>query len=260
MTEYTLYNPTGNITALVTSPASPEERSGIAREILQKEHMAEQVGFLSDSGIADIRLDMACGEFCGNGTMSAALHRYLAQGSSGERSMTVSVSGTENPVDVTIQNTENGYEGRVKMPGPFMMRQLAFDIKGKSMVFPAVFMPGITHIILQSPKAEWLISPQEAEKSISEMAAQCGAEALGIMFYNPSTAEMRPLVYVADINSLYWEGSCASGTSALGYFLAATGALAPWDNLVVSQPGGALRVASPKPGDVYITGNISIMK
>ena len=41
MTEYILYNPTGNITALVTSTAAPEERAGIAREILRRADKVE---------------------------------------------------------------------------------------------------------------------------------------------------------------------------------------------------------------------------
>ncbi len=260
MTEYILYNPTGNITALVTSTAAPEERAGIAREILRKERTAEQVGFLSESAGADIRLDMACGEFCGNGAICAAFHKYLADGCEGESKIVVSESGTDSPVNVTIRPSESVYEGTVKMPGPFHMNQLTFNIGGKIIAFPAVFMPGIAHIILQSPTSDWPVSPEQAERLITGMASQCGTEALGIMFYNPGTAVLRPLVYVADIDSLYWEGSCASGTSALGYFLAATGALAPWDNLVVSQPGGSLCVSSPKPGDVYITGSVELLK
>lgn len=260
MTDHILYDPTGNITAFVTEPVSPGDRAAIAKEILDSEPRAEQVGFLSGCENADIRLDMACGEFCGNATMSAALHRYLADGSEGEREMTVSVSGADVPVRTVIRPAPVGYEGTVKMPGPFHMTRLTFDIDGKTAVLPAVLMPGITHIIIQDPEGKQPLTPEQAERLLPSMAAETGAECLGVMFYEPSSAVLRPLVYSADIDALYWEGSCASGTSALGYFLAATGALAPWDDLVVSQPGGRLRVSSPKPGEVYITGSVNVLE
>ena len=246
MTEYTLYDPTGNITAFVTEPVSSDDRAAIAVEILKKEPTVEQVGFLSKCENADIRLDMACGEFCGNATMSAALHYFLADGHTEKRDFIISVSGTPDPVPVTITPVCGGYEGKVKMPGPFVLKQQCFDIAGKKVVLPVVDMPGITHIIQQSDKGETQITPDQGESVIRDLASQIGAGCLGILFYDHASSSMRPLVYSADIDSLYWEGSCASGTSALGYYLASTGSLAPWNDLPVSQPGGTLRVASEK--------------
>ena len=61
---YRIFNPTGNITALVDSFVIELNQPTIAKEILDMEPSCEQVGFVSD-GIegADITLRMAGGEF-----------------------------------------------------------------------------------------------------------------------------------------------------------------------------------------------------
>ena len=114
--DYIVADPTGNITVLVTSPYTEENRNQIIREAFEKEPSCEQVGFIMpvdgapacpDAGKADsapdsgktnsdssldprktiydtspnacktIRLEMMGYEFCGHATLSAAA--YLAQ-------------------------------------------------------------------------------------------------------------------------------------------------------------------------------------
>jgi diaminopimelate epimerase len=43
--------------------------------------------------------------------------------------------------------------------------------------------------------------------------------ALGVMFYDKDTSSLTPVVYVADVDSTYFEGSCASGTVAASFAL-----------------------------------------
>ena len=69
-----IFDPTGNITALVESPVAPEEQSAVAARIMERFPQVEQVGFvrLPRESAAPVELCMAGGEFCGNASMSGA--------------------------------------------------------------------------------------------------------------------------------------------------------------------------------------------
>ncbi len=72
---YTLFNPSGNITALVETPVPESDRLNVAKKIMNSEPSCEQVGFLSynDTVPNTVFLNMAGGEFCANASMCAAM-------------------------------------------------------------------------------------------------------------------------------------------------------------------------------------------
>ena len=73
---YMIFNPAGNITALVIGDEyNLEQRRLINSRIMEREKNVEQVGFLSQKYR---RLTMAGGEFCGNATRCAAFY-YLGE-------------------------------------------------------------------------------------------------------------------------------------------------------------------------------------
>ena len=70
--QYKIYNPAGNITALVIGDNyTLEERKLINDKIMKNDSRIEQVGFVSTN---KKKLTMAGGEFCGNATRSAILY------------------------------------------------------------------------------------------------------------------------------------------------------------------------------------------
>ena len=74
--KYCIFDPTGNVTALVETEVEPPLQPAAAAEIMRRHPGTEQVGFLSDpepgeKGIHAVRR-MAGGEFCGNASMCAA--------------------------------------------------------------------------------------------------------------------------------------------------------------------------------------------
>ena len=74
---YMIYNPAGNITALVIGDEyNLEQRRLINSKIMEKETKVEQVGFLSKK---DRKLTMAGGEFCGNATRCATVYYIKKQ-------------------------------------------------------------------------------------------------------------------------------------------------------------------------------------
>ena len=65
-------------------------------------------------------------------------------------------------------------------------------------------------------------------------------DAFGIMYYNYEENFMVPLVYVKATESLYWEKSCGSGTTALGVSLAYEAKSSI--ERTIHQPGGDLKI------------------
>lgn len=70
--EYSLFNPAGNITALVSTYVDKQDRMNVAKRIIEAEPSCQQLGFVCVNGDT-VMLEMAGGEFCGNATRCAAL-------------------------------------------------------------------------------------------------------------------------------------------------------------------------------------------
>ncbi len=216
---YRLMNPTGNITALVETDTPVSKQPCVAMKIMQAEPTCEQVGFVSHAGKNDeydIELRMAAGEFCGNATMStAALWAYdnLPIGQTG-RNVVVKASGTSGLVDVYITRTgDEMFSGKVKMPLPKKISERTFTYGSDNFETGMVEFEGITHLVLNGVT----MKKSEAEEVIQKWCDELGVEGLGIMFLEGD--KLSPLVYVPSINSLFWESSCASGTTAVGAYL-----------------------------------------
>jgi len=86
-------------------------------------------------------------------------------------------------------------------------------------------------------------------------------DAFGIMFYDSDKKFLVPLVYVRTTDSLYWERSCGSGTSALGVALATEKGLSLHEN--IKQPGGELEVnvvlSDGKVSELSLDGKVEII-
>ena len=100
--EYTVLDPTGNITILVTTPVEIPHQPYVASKLMELMPKAEQVGFLSETAGCDIALRMAGGEFCGNASMSAAAY-YVNREGLKKHTATLNVSGADGPVKAEIE-------------------------------------------------------------------------------------------------------------------------------------------------------------
>lgn len=246
--EYRLADPTKNITLLVISPCAPQSCTGIAAELMAREPTAEQLGFLSaGEGGADINLRMSGGEFCGNATMSAGAYVCMTRGLD-RLDCRVSVYGTTAPVKVGVIKIGSGYSCKVEMPRPTEMRRQSFYVDGEAREFDIVCFSGITHIISAGN-----LTRAQAEDNIRAWCRELGCEALGIMLVDLDRRSIEPLVYVAGIDSLFWESSCASGTTAVGMYLAQAGE----NHACFSEPGGELRFELLPDGTPVLGGKVS---
>lgn len=246
---YVLFDPTGNRTLLVLSPVPVEAQPRLAARLMRCEPETEQVGFVSlaDGGFA---LRMAGGEFCGNASLCAAVLTAERRGLTALETAG-QVSGAPEPVAVSVARRGEGlWRGTVTMPRPLGISEKALPGGG---TLPVLRFPGISHVILRAP-----LPRPEAEALSSRWCAALGASALGLLFLDGAARALTPLVYVPGAQTLCWESSCASGTAAVGAFLAAE-AGAPVC-LTLRQPGGSLTVEAAPGGAPRLTGDVRVLK
>ena len=209
--KYTLWNPIGNITALVEKCEKISRQPEIAYAIMQRHSDVEQVGFIGFSDDADtetlVSLRMAGGEFCGNASMCAAANGELSFGS--------------------------------------IHAELPF-----------VKMEGILHYIIEADSPFFALKNEtsDAEKAVISWCKE-DDPCIGLMFLDSSKdqPELTPLVYVPASRTLFWENSCASGSAAVGMYLASKAGHSL--DILLSEPGGILGVKSDSDGKTVLSGN-----
>jgi len=259
---YGIFDPTGNITALVESPVAVEVQPRVAKDIMSRHPEVEQVGFVTLSDAAGARrtsLRMAGGEFCGNATICcAALQAIRNQAAIGSVTpLEIEVSGNEGPVDVVVERmAEACFSARVRMPAASSVESVQLSFGDHTGQVALVRMEGISHLIIDEdcPLHALMDEREEAEAAARAFCAVLSAEALGLMFLTHAGGQARltPLVFVPAADTLFWESSCASGTTAAA-IAQAHGTHAASD-LAFEEPGGRLRVACDEDGQAWLFG------
>lgn len=247
--QYRLADPTGNITLLVESPVAREQRSAVAAALMRLEPTAEQLGFLTETE-SGLRLEMAGGEFCGNATMSAAAWLCMQTGRCGP--VTLGVSGVAAPVRVEVQPPQDGsYACAVTMPPPDAVAACSLPLGDTMLALPAVSFGGLTHLIAETP-----LPRADAELLLRQWCTSMCVDALGLMLYDRQRQRLDPLVFVPGAGTCVWEHSCASGTTAVGLYLAQR-AGAPV-TLTLTEPAGQLTVSASPDGSAVLSGSVRL--
>ncbi|MBR2707021.1 MAG: hypothetical protein IKE74_07290 [Mogibacterium sp.] len=270
--KYCIFDPTGNITALVETAVDIADQPAAASHIMELEPDVEQVGFISYAedpvaGGAPVSLRMAGGEFCGNATMCAAALFAIRSGLQGG-AVPVKVLGISAPFEVLLERQAAlNYSAAVSIPPALDMDELRLAdgmLPGSdSLSLPIVRMEGISHVIIEPDSGFFGLKddPALAETLLRGWCGVLGAECLGMMFLGEGTAirPMIPLVYVPGADTMFWENSCASGSAAAGMYLAAK-AGAPVD-VIFDEPAGRMRVESdPATGRTILHGSAILRK
>ena len=256
--KYYIFDPTGNITALVESGVAAADQPAVAARIMELEPDVEQVGFVTyadddaaSAGAAPVSLRMAGGEFCGNATMCTAALYMIRENMLGSAAIRVRVSGAAEPLEVQLRRKDAvSFDAAVTMPPAVGIDELRLAdgmLPGSdSLSLPIVRMEGIAHVIIEPDSGFFGLKddPALAETLLRGWCGVLGAECLGMMFLGEGAALRRltPLVYVPGADTMFWENSCASGSAAAGIYLAAQ-AGTPVD-VTFDEPAGRLRVES----------------
>jgi diaminopimelate epimerase len=255
--ECTIYDPTKNITLLVSTPVPRQQQSAVAAALIRRKPEVEQVGFLEPaaSPSARLHLQMMGGEFCGNACMAAAAYlsdqEQLTPGQSAIYPL--EVSGAEGLITCRLERRIHRCRVNVAMPLPQRIGTAQLPLRGRVFSVPAVWFPGIVHCIVP----EHFLTRGQAEEAIRPLCKSLGAEACGILLFSESTSTFTPLVYVASTDTAVWESGCGSGTAALGAYLAlrrGTDTSTP-----LHQPGGLITSAAEVCGK-HVTGLVIIGK
>ena len=249
-----IFDPTGNITALVETPVAPERQSAAAAFIMTRFPNVEQVGFvkLDSDSPESVELRMAGGEFCGNASASAAALSLLRNGGcaadpDGWGTVSLRVSGVSGEVPVRLKReTEDVFRTAVRMPPVLTFTEEEFSYGEREGTLPVVRAEGISHAIVTEDSVffDLLKDKSAAEDAVRKQCAELEADCLGWMFLEGKAPSLRltPLVYVPGSGTMFWESSCASGSAAVGAALAEKSG-API-RLELSEPCGVLTVES----------------
>lgn len=275
--KYGIFDPTGNITALVESEVDTGRQPEAAAAVMKRHAEVEQVGFVricsgEDGSPEDAVLRMAGGEFCGNAAICAAalfMTRTGGEdgGSPGERTLKLRISGAERPVKVRVEKKSGGvYRAGVCMPPPAGTKYKEFAYGNVRSSLPVVTMQGISHIIIEKENEFYplLADRDSAENAVKKWCRELSADGLGLMFLERSGERVRliPLVFIPGGDTVFWEHSCASGTAAAGIFL--SGEMtdpsgAGKDFISFDEPGGELIFKKDSvTKDVWLFGNVRI--
>lgn len=266
---YAIFDPTGNITALVEDAVDEGAQPDVARRLMGLHPEVEQVGFVSGMGQEGVRagegpqlrLRMAGGEFCGNASLCAAALCVLRSASRRrDHRVRLAVSGTTDVVEVRLRRDMPGlFFGSIRMPSSRAIERIVLRAAGLSCEVPVVHLEGISHALIEqdSPFFSLLRDRLEAERAARSWCAELAVAGLGLMFSQGEGPMQRltPLVYVPIADTLFWESSCASGSAALGMHLATSRGSAV--EVALDEPGGSLQVRSdPCDGTTWLSGRV----
>ena len=236
-------DPAGNITIMVLTPVDRKDYAQVAQKLLENKTLnGEQVAFmLPDSQYPAMEM---CGlEFCGNASRAFAL--YKAKAADPElNEITVKVSGCDSPLTAEIDHETGNVQ--MDMPVPDDVREFTAKELSLNKDGTLVRLDGIAHLILTD------IAPMkdtfEKLRDFIYENYDPDLPAFGVMFCDTVNQMMTPVVYVKDVDTTYFEGSCASGTVAAAYALALTLEIGE-HSLELQQPGGTLSTTTIKKED-----------
>ena len=196
----------GNITIFVLDYFDRSQYQNIATQLLDMEHLGgEQVAFVTGENSMDM-----CGlEFCGNASRSFALMLAEERRIEGTAKIQVQVSGCSEILGVDV-DPANNYT-RIKMPLPVSVEHLAGTginfLEGACLVD----LDGIMHAVVTDVDA----SEENFVLARDYINDKYAPPAMGVMFFDSQKNFLTPVVYVRDVDTTYFEGSCGTGSTAV---------------------------------------------
>lgn len=252
-------NPAGNITIFVLDPFPRSQYQAVAGRLLAMEELqGEQVAFVTGPD----SLEMCGLEFCGNASRSFALMKAKKEGVQGHAVMDISVSGCSERLQVVV-DTSNNYT-KIKMPLP---RDVAApddeDIARTDTLCSLmtgsriVDMDGIIHVVVRDK------APTRENFDVIKgyINGKFDPPAMGVMFYDTARNVLTPVVYVKDVDTTYFEGSCGSGSTAVAAAFCQEEKTGTF-SFTLPQPAGTITATCEKAGGVlkavYIEGPVRL--
>lgn len=232
-------SPGGNSTILVMDPVSRMQRAKIARALMSEHHLqGEQVGFL-DLASNPVRLDMMGGEFCGNACRATAAvmawEKVGLKKTAGTWHGKISVSGVEQLLNLKVVLDQERPDYWVEMP--LGSAGLAGCIQELEPGIGLVSLPGIVHLCLDEQKHPFPANYKAQAQNLRQRYGLSGP-AVGCIWYRTDPHyQIKPVVWVQETSSTYFETGCGSGCLAIALWQSC-GKNLPLD-LKIMQPSGS---------------------
>lgn len=216
---YCIFDPTGNITALVETEVAAADRPSVASGIMAGHPEVEQAGFImyNDAPDADVpvSLEMAGGEFCGNAAICAAALYAIRRGLPASGAVKINVSGAKTPLDIALRRLDGEgecaagsagspvqigarYAAAVTMPPAVSTGMITLTPKagaadvppGTAITLPLVRLQGIDHIVIETDSGFFGLREdrEAAESVIREWCGALDSDCLGLMFLDDAEA------------------------------------------------------------------------
>ena len=263
-------NPAGNTTIFVLTPVPLDRYQEVTGKLLDidfktgfggafaegtftediyaNEIKGEQLGFvLPDTPQGLPAMNMSGLEFCGNASRAFAFYKAVTMDPVPE-TIRISVSGCDEPLTATIDVP--GKDSKIQMPLPKLAATYSAQQLGIVDRYPdmadgiLVDMDGIFHLVLKDVDASPEIFEEIKAKFYPDSDtgdALTNFPAFGVMFYNTKSEILTPVVYVHEVATTYFEGSCASGTTATSFAAS------------LSMPDGVHKMAFQQPAGTLFT-------
>lgn len=243
-------NPAGNVTILIDNfDILDKNIPKISEEIMKETNLyAEQVGFIKDN-----HLQMMGGEFCGNASRAfASLLAFRDKDFSKKKNYSITCSGETKKIDIDVREgeTKNKFLAKIKMPKFKSIEEI--NLEGYKLGL--VRFSGISHFIFNIEDSRE-IDFKKIIDLVKEYLTDQDYSAFGIMFFDDKKLSMKPYVYVKEVESGVYENSCASGTTAVGYYLKKYKKM---DRAKINQSNGWLEY-SIENDEIYIDGAVEII-
>lgn len=225
-TPFWRFDTAGNTTLLLADAAS------ISKAMLSVP--AEQAGAYHRD-----ELVMAGGEFCANACLALAAWFELT----GNARRRFRIAGRQ---------VASGCTGS----SPAWIAWAEFSTSGfRSEQCPAgtvIHLPGISHVLAECDEFPDPVQAHDIARKIWQTGIAETVPARGIIWWNPSTLGIYPLVSVPSAGSLNIEGACGSGTIALSLLLGE-------GKYSISQPSGLVLETEVKQGCVRLKGPVRLL-
>lgn len=226
--------PSGNTTAVVFDQMLNADREQLNTQVMEAwkqqavgEPEIEQCCFVTmpKDQRAVARVEMFGGEFCGNATRSVI--QLITEGK--DYQGMIEVSGVNRPLNFNVKDGSIA----VEMPLP-QDRELATEVVEGTLVQ----LDGIAQLVVTDVEQQENRSPREVLQTLLAENKYGLAEqpAVGITYYDPISNKAEFGVWVKEVNTIFDETACGSGTCAIGI----ASALQTQQNqrLEVIQPSG----------------------
>ncbi len=244
-------NPSGNTTAIIDNRDGQLKRdqyASLAAKLMGTEKLAvEQVGYwekpIKEGSLG--RLQMMGGEFCGNATRCFAklLCDCQAEGilwEGNQCEIPLEISGDPHVLMVKVEDyCEQSAMVTGSMPKVKKVQQV--KCPGVDRPVSGMLFDGILHLIMDGiPFSEKLVADTLQAIYAGRKMEGCDLpDAVGMMFYDQEKNYMKPAVYVKEVDSLVYEGSCGSGSIAVAAYKFHTSG-ENVHRMLLEQPGGKL--------------------